>query len=140
MEKIYTATATVTGGRNGHVTSADGVIDMDMKSPKEMGGEAGYANPELLFASGWAACFNSALMLVARRKRLNADDAEVTVSVSIGRDIDGATYKLEAEIEGLFHGMSDEEAEKLMHEAHEVCPYSKATRGNVDVTLVSSVA
>lgn len=126
----------MTGGRNGHVRSADGVLDFELRPPKEMGGPGGsYTNPEELFAAGYAACFNSALMLVARRKKLNADNAEVTASVSIGRDTDGASYKLEAVISATFYGIDPVDAKTLMHEAHGLCPYSKATHGNMEVEL-----
>lgn len=134
MDKLYTTTAVVVGGRNGHVKSDDGIIDMDMRSPKELGGGDGhYANPETLFAAGYAACFNSALMLAARKKKLNADDAEVKVSISIGRD--ETSYKLAAHIEGMIPGMTPQKARELMEDAHQLCPYSKATRGNIDVEL-----
>lgn len=133
MDAIYKAKATVTGGRSGHVRTADGVLDMDLRPPKEMGGEEGYANPELLFAAGYAACYNSALMLAARRKRLDADNAEVTVTIGIDRD--DTSYKLSARIDVKFFGIDDHDAQYLIEEAHKLCPYSKATRGNVDVEL-----
>lgn len=141
MEKMYTATATVVGGRNGHIKSADGILDLDVRVPKEMGGEPDVraTNPEELFAAGYSSCFNQAVMAVGRHMRLDLDKAEVTVSVSIGKDTDGRTFKLSAEITGKFFGITKEQADKVMHDAHMMCPYSKATRGNIDVTLHSQL-
>lgn len=134
MEAIYKVKATVKGGRNGHVRSEDGVLDMELRYPKELGGEGGhFTNPEQLFAAGYAACFNSALMLAARRKRLDADSAEVTVTIGLNRD--DTSYKLSAAIDVLFHGISDSDAKYLIEEGHKLCPYSKVTRGNMDVEL-----
>lgn len=140
MEAIYTASVTSTGGRNGHLESSDGVLNIDVRSPKEFGGEGGpYTNPEQLFAAGWAACFDSAMQMVARRKRIDVSKASLKVMVSIGRDEDGATYKLAGDIELIAPGMTEGDANYLLEEAHKVCPYSKATRGNVDVKLHANV-
>lgn len=136
MEVLYKAKATTKGGRNGHVSSSDGIIDLELRTPKEMGGESGYSNPEQLFAAGYAACFDSALTLLAKRKKLDVDDAEVTVEVGIGRDPSGEGYMLQADITGIFpEAITDEQAVALMEAAHGFCPYSKAVRGNITVNL-----
>ncbi|WP_028400654.1 organic hydroperoxide resistance protein [Ectobacillus panaciterrae] len=135
MEHLYTATVTATGGRNGKVVSTDGVIDLDVKMPKALGGPGGDAtNPEQLFAAGYAACFDSALNLVARTKRVKVGTTEVTAHVSIGKGTDGG-FQLEAVLEVKVPGVTKEEAEQLVKEAHQVCPYSKATKGNMNVEL-----
>jgi Ohr subfamily peroxiredoxin len=136
IQTLYTTTATAKGGREGHVKSADGVVNLDLAMPKEMGGPGGAkANPETLFASGYAACFEGALRLVARMQKKNVPaEATITSSVSIGKTPDGG-FGLAVELRGNIPGMPREEAEKLMHDAHQVCPYSRATRGNIDVKL-----
>lgn len=136
MEKMYTAVATTKGGRNGHVSSSDGVLNLDLRSPKAMGGEDGYSNPEQLFAAGYAACFDSAMNIFARRMRLDVAEAEITAEISIGRDEKDEGYMLRADIIGTFpKHINEEQAASLMNEAHKFCPYSKAIRGNVEVTL-----
>ena len=134
MEVLYTAIATSIGGRNGHVQSADGVLDLEVKPPKEMGGPGGaYTNPEQLFAAGYSACFGSALNHVAllKKKRI---DPKVTAKVSIGKKPDGG-FMLAVEMDVNIPGMDTKEAEELMNEAHQVCPYSNATRNNIEVKL-----
>ncbi len=136
MQVIYTASATATGdARNGHVRSVDGVIDTDLAVPKEMGGPGGaLPNPEELFAAGYAACFHSAIKSVARREKIDVTDSAVTVDVGIGPNGAGGlglTVAIEAELPGV----DEATAQKLMDAAHLVCPYSNATRGNVEVTL-----
>lgn len=136
MEAIYTAVVTSRGGRNGHIESSDGILNFDVRSPKEMGGkDEGHTNPEQLFAAGWAACFNSAINLAAMRRKINIDNTSLKVSISIGRDEDKTTYRLAADIELIAPGMSAADADYLLEEAHKICPYSKATRGNIDVHL-----
>lgn len=136
METLYTAKATAKGGRNGHVTSADGALDADVRVPKEMGGPSGsYLNPETLFASGYAACFDSALSLVIRTEKVQAGETSVTASVSIGKTGNGGfglSVKLEVEVPGV----DKDKAQELVNKAHQVCPYSNATRNNIDVELV----
>ena len=136
MEAVYTATATAVGGRDGHVKSSDGVIDLDLKVPGAMGGQGGsYSNPEQLFAAGWAACFNGALNLMIMRKKVKATaNPSVKVDVSIGKDTDGG-FGLKAHIEATIPGVDRKTAEELVHEAHGFCPYSKATRGNIEATV-----
>ena len=135
MNTLYTATAASTGdGRNGHVQSNDGNIDLAVRIPKEMGGEGGATNPEQLFAAGYAACFHSALKLVAGRAKADATDSEVGADVSIGDDGQGG-FGLAVELEVTLANLDRAEAEDLVRQAHQVCPYSNATRGNIDVTL-----
>ena len=136
MEAIYTAEATSTGeGRNGHVASSDGILDFDVAAPKEMGGKGGAANPELLFAAGYAACFHSAMKLVARKEKLNLDGSTVTAKVGIGPAGSGVGYELAVTLVVGVPGLEREAALNLAAEAHKVCPYSNATRGNIDVHL-----
>lgn len=135
MKVLYTAEATATGeGRNGHVTSSDSRLDLDLKIPAEMGGPGGGSNPEQLFAAGYSACFHSALQTVARRARVEFGASTVTAKVGIGPNGEGGfglTVALDVAIPGVDHAV----AEDLVAKAHQVCPYSNATRGNVDVTL-----
>ncbi len=132
---LYTATATAQGGRNGRIRSSDGVVDMPLAMPKELGGAGGaVTNPEQLFAAGYAACFESALRLVAGKAGKNVKDASITASATIGKTPDGG-FGLAVELKGKLPGLSREEAQQLMHTAHTVCPYSKATSGNIDVKL-----
>ena len=132
---LYTATATAQGGRNGRVRSSDGVVDMPLAMPKELGGAGGVVtNPEQLFAAGYAACFESAMRLVAGKMGKNVKDASITASATIGKTPDGG-FGLAVELKGKMPGLSQEEAQQLMHTAHTVCPYSKATSGNIDVKL-----
>jgi Ohr subfamily peroxiredoxin len=136
VSPLYTTSATTHGGRSGHVKSADGVIDLQLALPKEMGGPGGAkANPETLFASGYSACFEGALRLVARmQNKTLGEGVGITADVTIGKTPDGG-FGLAVKLTGILPGMPRDEAEKLMHAAHEVCPYSKATRGNIDVQL-----
>jgi osmotically inducible protein OsmC len=137
MKTIYTAVATVHGGREGHVKSDDGVLDLDLRMPKSMGGPGGPgSNPEQLFAAGYAACFESALRLTARQQRKPLKDARITAHVSLVAN-DAGQYGLAVELRGHVDGVSTEETRALMQAAHEVCPYSKATLGNIDVKLVA---
>jgi lipoyl-dependent peroxiredoxin len=135
MKALYTAVATARGGREGHVKSSDTHLDLDLRLPKEMGGPGEGTNPEQLFAAGYAACFESAMRLVARLQKRPVDEASVTARVSLGA-ID-AKYILSVELEAHVVGRTPEETLSLMHAAHEVCPYSNATRGNIDVRLSS---
>lgn len=136
MEKLYTAKAIATGGRNGHVKSVDGALDADVRVPKEMGGPSGtYLNPETLFAAGYAACFDSALGLIIRNEKIQTGTTVVTASVSIGK-LDNGGFGLAVTLEVEVPGVEKSKAEDLVNKAHQVCPYSNATRGNVDVQLV----
>ncbi|WP_335870231.1 organic hydroperoxide resistance protein [Bacillus sp. 2205SS5-2] len=134
MTALYTASATTSGGRQGKVTSSDGRIDLSLTMPKGLGGAGGEGtNPEQLFAAGYSACFDSALNLVARQARKKIE-SDVTAEVSIGKDTDGG-FGLSVNMIVNINGVSQEEAEELVKTAHTVCPYSKATKGNMNVTL-----
>ena len=134
MTIIYTTEATARGGREGEVTSSDGVIDLLLALPKEMGGKGGdFSNPEQLFAAGYAACFHSAAKLVAGQKKLDVTGSTVTAKVGIGPD--ETSFGIEVELVASFPTLSATEAQELLEAAHQVCPYSKATRGNIPVTL-----
>jgi Ohr subfamily peroxiredoxin len=132
MTALYTASATATG--NGHSRSADGLVDVDLATPVEMGGPGGATNPEQLFAAGYAACFLSALKLIARRAKLPIADAAVTADISLIPNGAGG-FGLAAALHVEMSGVDEASAEKLVAKAHQVCPYSNATRGNIDVTL-----
>ncbi|WP_129728293.1 organic hydroperoxide resistance protein [Ectobacillus funiculus] len=137
MTVLYTASATAVGGRHGRVVSSDKVLDLDLKTPKELGGPGGYGtNPEQLFAAGYSACFDSALNLVIRTKRVKEVTATaVTADVSILKSGDNKGFKLAVVLQVEVEGVDKETAEELVEEAHQVCPYSNATRGNIEVTL-----
>ncbi|KUG53382.1 organic hydroperoxide resistance protein [Serinicoccus chungangensis] len=135
MDTLYTATALATGdGRNGRVESSDGILAADVRAPKEMGGQGGATNPEQLFAAGYAACFHSALRSVAKRSGADVTDSEVVADVSIGPNGEGG-FGLAVGLEVTLPQVERAEAEKLVEQAHQVCPYSNATRGNIEVTL-----
>jgi osmotically inducible protein OsmC len=134
---LYEATATAWGGRDGHVASSDDRVDLTLSIPKGLGGDDGPGtNPEQLFATGYAACFHSALKLVASQQKLNVEGSAVSVTISLvgspatGLDLQG---RIEAEIPTLGH----DEAVALVEAAHQVCPYSRATRGNIEVEVVA---
>lgn len=135
MEALYTAKATATGGRAGKVTSSDGVLDVGLAMPKSLGGSGagGATNPEQLFAAGYAACFDSALNLVARQEKKKIE-SKVAAEVSLGKDTDGG-FKLGVVLSVAVSGVELDEAKQLVEKAHGVCPYSKATSGNIDVEL-----
>lgn len=135
MSNLYTAEATATGGRAGHAQSSDGRLNVNLSVPAGMGGDDGPGtNPEQLFAAGYAACFQGALGVVARRQKVElSEDSTITARVGLQRA--GLAFALDVELEGHFPGLSQEEGLALMQAAHEVCPYSVATRGNVDVRL-----
>ncbi|MDX6294755.1 MAG: lipoyl-dependent peroxiredoxin [Kribbellaceae bacterium] len=136
VEKVlYTARATAHGGRDGHTASDDGKLDVTVAPPKEMGGNGEGTNPEQLFAAGFASCFHSALKVVARRAKQNTDDSTVTAEVGIGPINGGAGYGLQVALVVHLPGLEHAVAEDLVAKAHEVCPYSNATRGNINVTL-----
>ncbi|WP_460713332.1 organic hydroperoxide resistance protein [Nocardioides dilutus] len=135
MKTLYTTTAVATGdGRNGHVLSTDGLLDTDVRMPVELGGPGGATNPEQLFAAGYAACFHSALKLVAGADGVDATDSEVVADVSLGAHANGA-FGLSVALEVSIPGTDRDTAEKVVARAHEVCPYSNATRGNIEVAL-----
>lgn len=134
MEKLYTAEVTSVGGRNGSVKSSDGVINLEIKPPKEMGGpeKGGYTNPEELFAAGYSACFGGAFTHVALEQKIRVKPV-VTAKVTINKDGDG--FKLSVEMDVRVPGVDQQKAEELAEAAHKFCPYSKAIHNNVDVKL-----
>lgn len=135
MNALYTASSTVRGGRNGRVISDDKIIDMPLVMPKSLGGAGGEGtNPEQLFSAGYAACFDSALNLAARKQRIKIDETEVKAQVSIGKDTDGG-FALTVALDVTIPGVEQEVAEQLVESAHQICPYSKATRDNIAVDL-----
>ena len=136
MAKIlYTANAHVTGGRDGHGRTSDGELDVNLRIPKEMGGEGGGTNPEELFAVGYAACFESALAGVARRGHIDVGEVSIESAVSLLPTGDGG-FKLAVTLDVSLQGIDHDVTAELVRGAHQVCPYSNATRGNIDVELL----
>lgn len=131
----YTAHATATGGRLGHAATSDGLLSVDLSIPKELGGpgKEGASNPEQFFAAGYAACFGSAIEHVARTTHVQV--GAVTVNADVTIDMNDSGFFLAVALKAHVEGVDRETAEKLVHEAHNVCPYSKATRGNIAVDL-----
>jgi osmotically inducible protein OsmC len=138
-KEIYTAEATVTGGRaEGHGVTTDGALDVQLRLPTEMGGQGGGTNPEELFAVGYAACFEGALGVVARREKVDAGDASIDSKVSLWPNGSGG-FQLSVALDVTLPSVSDaEQAVKIVAAAHEVCPYSNATRGNIEVALTAN--
>jgi len=132
---LYTVTATATGGRNGTVTGQDGLLNFEVSTPKSMGGPGkdGATNPEALFACGYSACFAGAIGFVAGQKKLTIEPPVVTASVSF--DANDTGFFLAVDLKATIGGVDRATAEALVHEAHQVCPYSKATRNNIVVTV-----
>jgi len=134
-EILYTAEATVTGGREGHGRTSDGRLEVDFDVPSEMGGRGGPGtNPEQLFATGYAACFQSSLQRFATGRKLDLSGSRITARVGIG-PLKSGGFGLAVALDLDAPQISRDEAVKLMTRAHETCPYSRATRGNIDVTL-----
>jgi lipoyl-dependent peroxiredoxin len=137
---VYTAEAHVEGGRaEGHGRSSDGALEVDLRLPSEMGGEGGGTNPEQLFAVGYAACFEGALGAVARRERSELGKVEIDSKVSLITAED-RSFGIAVELDVTIPSLEGEEAVELVRAAHAVCPYSNATRGNVEVTLTANGA
>ncbi|WP_104090066.1 organic hydroperoxide resistance protein [Arthrobacter sp. GMC3] len=135
MNPLYTAEALATGaGRNGHVRSSDGRIDLNLSVPEAMGGAGTGSNPEQLFAAGYAACFHSALQMVARTQKVDITDSSVGGQVQIGSNGKGG-FELAVLLEVVLPGVETTTAQALADAAHQVCPYSNATRGNIEVTI-----
>lgn len=138
MKPVFTASATAIGGREGRVTSTDGIIDLNVSMPGSKHAEEA-TNPEQLFAAGYAACFGSALNLVISKERVKTEGSSVTGHVTLNQDDEGGFF-ISVELEVEIKGVDQETAERLVEAAHQVCPYSKATRGNVDVKLTAKAA
>ena len=135
MKVLYTAQATATGdGRNGHARTSDGLLDIDLATPKEMGGAGGATNPEQLFAAGYAACFHSALKVVGRREKADVDGSTVDAEVGIGPNDHGG-FGLQVALSVNLPNVDQQAADRIVAAAHQVCPYSNAIRGNIQVAL-----
>ena len=133
MKILYTAEATAWGGREGRTATTDGILDVTLALPKELGGPGGHTNPEQLFAAGYASCFHSALKLIAARDKIDVSESAITARVGLGAK--GSYFSLKVELEAELPGVEQSVAQDLVEEAHQVCPYSNATRGNIEVTL-----
>lgn len=138
IQRLYAAHAKATGGRDGRAVSSDNVIDLPLSTPKEMGGagKAGSTNPEQLFAAGYAACFDGALNLVARLEKTPISGSTVAADVSFGKD--GEHYGIAVDLAVNIPHLNQAQAEALVAKAHQVCPYSRATRGNIEVNLTTT--
>lgn len=138
-EALYTATATARGdGRNGEVTSSDGVLDEKLAVPEEMGGSGGsFTNPEQLFGAGYAACFHNALLRAARDADVALEGSEITADVGIGKT-EGGRFALSVALNAKLPGMEQGRADELVAQAHQICPYSNATRGNIAVEVTAT--
>lgn len=135
MKTLYTTNVTAKGGRNGHVKSENGVLDLEVRMPKALGGSNDdFANPEMLFAAGYSACFDSALNLVISKSKIETGETSVEAKISIGQ-IENGGFGLAAELAVNIPRVSLEEAQSLTEKAHEICPYSNATRNNMEVKL-----
>lgn len=135
MKTLYTTKVTATGGRNGKVKSENGVLDLEVKMPKALGGANDeFTNPEMLFAAGYAACFDSALNRVISLSKTKTGETTVTAEVSIGQ-LDNGGFGLAVQLDVNIPEVSQEEAQSLTEKAHEICPYSNATRNNIEVKL-----
>ncbi|CAN5522424.1 organic hydroperoxide resistance protein [soil metagenome] len=135
MSTLYQTRATATGGRDGKARSDDGLLDVQLAMPKALGGNGQGTNPEQLFAAGYAACFQSAMGHVARQQKIGLTGSTVTGVVGLAAQEVG--FKLEVALEVETQGLTQEQAEALVATAHQVCPYSNATRGNVDVAITT---
>ena len=135
IERLYTAKAKTTGGRDGRAISSDNVIDLPLSTPKEMGGpgKANTTNPEQLFAAGYSACFDGALNMVARLSKIPITGSTVEADVSFGKD--GENFGIEVDLVVNIPNVDQQQAEELVAKAHQVCPYSRATRNNIVVNL-----
>lgn len=135
MKTLYTTKVTATGGRNGNVKSENGVLDLEVKMPKALGGASDdFTNPEMLFAAGYAACFDSALNRIISLSKTKTGETTVTAEVSIGQ-LDNGGFGLAVQLDVNIPEVSVEEAQTLTEKAHEICPYSNATRNNIEVKL-----
>ena len=138
MPALYSTQARAVGGRAGHVQSDDGLLSLDLAMPKELGGKGGATNPEQLFAAGYAACFESAMRFIAGKQKLPLQDASVTANVSLHSNAQGG-FVLGVSLAAETKGLDQAAAEALVSAAHQVCPYSNAIKGNIEVAL-STVA
>jgi len=138
MKTLYTTAATATGGRDGNVKSEKGILNLEVRMPKALGGSSDdFANPEMLFAAGYSACFDSALNLVIKKDKIVTGETSVTAKVSIGQ-IDNGGFGLAVALHANIPGVTMDQAQELIEKAHQICPYSNATRGNIEVNLTVS--
>lgn len=135
MEKLYTASVTAKGGRNGHIKSSDGTIEFDVRKPREMGGQGGATNPEQLFAAAWGPCYLGALGAIAEREGIDISDASVEVHISLNQE--GSSSVLSADLDVHIPGIAITEAQALADKASHACPYSKATKGNISTRVTA---
>ncbi len=140
MNTLYSTKVAATGGRHGHIRSADGLLDLKLALPRELGGKGDATNPETLFAGGYAACFENALLRVSREagQRFADEDVEVIAEIGLSRNESGG-FVLSAALAVTLTGIDQKKAEELAEAAHKICPYSNAIRGNVDVGITVSV-
>ena len=137
---LYSTKVTASGGRHGHIRSEDGLLDLKLALPRELGGKGDATNPEQLFAGGYAACFENALLRVSREAGLRFADPDVEVTAEVGiRRNDAGAFVLSAALAITIIGVDQKKAEDLVESAHKICPYSNAIRGNVDVKTTVSV-
>lgn len=138
MKALYQTKVTAKGGRNGIVKSENGVLELNVKMPKALGGaNDNFANPEMLFAAGYAACFDSALNMIIKQAGIKTGETTVTASVTIG-SLESGAFNLAVDLHANIPDVTIDEAQKLIEKAHQVCPYSNATRGNIEVNLTVS--
>ena len=136
MSHLYSTRVTAVGGRAGSVKSDDGLLELDLALPKALGGAGGATNPEQLFAAGYAACFENAVIHVTRNTDDKVGDRDIVVTAEVGmKPNDTGGFQLSVVLEVEIAGVDQETAERIVLQAHEVCPYSNATRGNIDVSL-----
>ncbi|TKC10202.1 organic hydroperoxide resistance protein [Pedobacter polaris] len=135
MNKLYTASVTAQGGRDGHIKSSDGILDFELKRPKELEGQGGATNPEQLFAAAWGPCYLGALGSIAESEGVDVSEATVNVQISFNKD--GKGFALSADLDVHVPGLSHDETQRLADLAHKTCPYSKATRGNIEVRVTA---
>ena len=139
VEKLFTAQAKAKGGRDGHVSTSNNALTVDLSTPKEMGGpgKAGATNPEQLFAAGYAACFEGALGVAARQASVKLEGVTVEAFIGFGKAEDGG-YGISADLHVNLPGLEQKQAEQLVEAAHGICPYSRATKGNIEVALTTT--
>jgi Ohr subfamily peroxiredoxin len=136
MSALYSTTVTAIGGRNGTVRSTDGLLDLQLAMPKSLGGKGDATNPEQLFAAGYAACFGNAVIHITRNREQKIKDSEVEVTATVGMQPNGSGgFALTVALDVTLVGVDQSTAEAIVADAHKVCPYSNATRGNIDVAL-----
>lgn len=136
MSALYTTKVTAVGGRSGTVRSEDGILDLSLAMPKELGGKGGATNPEQLFAAGYAACFENAVIHVTRGKAVKVRDDDIEVIADVGlQPAAGGGFALTVALDVTIAGVDQAQAQEIVQAAHAVCPYSNAVRGNVDVAI-----